>query len=147
MVQVDNAGAFCSRRLHMHRLAGSFLGILLDGGFSKRLPSALAYLFLSLGLLTPVQAQTSGTGALNGSVTDPSNALVADAHIKVISDATRKQRSITTNLSGFYIIPQLLPGAYNVEVSHAGFKSVRFRESWSSSPKPSRLMSNLKLVR
>jgi hypothetical protein len=68
-------------------------------------------------------AQTAGTGALTGVVTDASGAVVAGAEIKVTSEATGEVRSVVSATNGNYSVPLLLPGLYRVEISKAGFKT------------------------
>jgi hypothetical protein len=54
-------------------------------------------------------AQTAGTGALSGIVTDPSGASIADAQISVISEATGERRTSTSAPNGIYLVALLLP--------------------------------------
>jgi hypothetical protein len=68
-------------------------------------------------------AQTSGTGAVAGTLTDPSGATVADAQVKVTSVATGEARRVLSGAIGSFYVGLLLPGQYNVEVSSAGFRT------------------------
>ena len=65
--------------------------------------------------------QTPGTGAISGTVYDPLNRVVANAEVVVINEATHVSRSVTTTAKGMFRVPLLLPGAYTVTVSQAGF--------------------------
>ena len=65
--------------------------------------------------------QTPGTGAISGTVYDPLNRVVANADVVVINEATHISRSVTTTATGLFRVPLLLPGAYTVTVSQAGF--------------------------
>src|SRR5208282_6037720 len=69
-------------------------------------------------------AQTAGTGALSGTVTDQSGSSIAGAQVKVTSEASGEIRTVSTNATGAFIVPLLLPGKYRVEVSQTGFRSV-----------------------
>lgn len=69
-------------------------------------------------------AQTSGTGALTGVVTDPTGGAVVGAKVIVTSLATRETRTVMSNSRGVYLAPALLPGLYSVEVSMQGFKTL-----------------------
>jgi len=69
-------------------------------------------------------AQTAGTGALSGTVTDQSGSSIAGAQVKVTSEASGEVRTVTTNATGSFIVPLLLPGTYRVEISQTGFRSV-----------------------
>jgi len=68
-------------------------------------------------------AQTSATGALTGTVTDSSGAVVAGVSIKITNEATGETRTVVSQSSGNYVIPLLLPGSYTVEFSRSGFKA------------------------
>jgi hypothetical protein len=69
---------------------------------------------------TQVHAQSSG-GSLSGSVTDRSNAKIVEGAIAVTNVETGVTRTLTTNRTGSYSVPNLLPGAYVVDVSASGF--------------------------
>jgi hypothetical protein len=66
--------------------------------------------------------QTANTGAIAGSVSDPSGALVARATVVVNSQATGEERDLTTDAKGNFSIPFLTPGNYDVTVRTPGFK-------------------------
>ncbi|MGC2617991.1 MAG: TonB-dependent receptor [Acidobacteriaceae bacterium] len=69
-----------------------------------------------------LRAQTGGTGAINGAITDPSGALVAGAQVKVTDVATGYTRTSQSNDHGLYVAPLLPPGRYAIEVTKQGFK-------------------------
>jgi Carboxypeptidase regulatory-like domain/TonB-dependent Receptor Plug Domain len=71
----------------------------------------------------PAWAQSATTGALTGTVTDPTNAVVAGASIVVSNKATGQQRTTTTDASGAYKLSLLSPGDYSVKFSATGFKT------------------------
>jgi hypothetical protein len=66
-------------------------------------------------------AQT--TGALVGTVYDPSGVAVAGAAVRIVQTNTHAERSLATDARGRYLAPGLAPGTYQVEASHAGFRS------------------------
>jgi hypothetical protein len=68
-----------------------------------------------------IQAQES-RGTIVGRVTDPSGAAIPAANIEVTSRAQGVKQSFTTNESGLYQAPYLIPGTYEVAVSVTGFK-------------------------
>ena len=57
-------------------------------------------------------------------VTDPSGAAIAGAEVIVVNDATRVQIVGKTNDEGIYVVPNLAPGNYRVQVSKDGFKTI-----------------------
>jgi hypothetical protein len=83
--------------------------------------AAILILVLSVNEL-PLPAQNiSGTFA--GSVKDPSGAAVTGAEVVVHNLATNQESRTTTNDLGYYEIPYLRPGAYEIRASSQGFKS------------------------
>ena len=73
-------------------------------------------------LSKPTSAQTSGTGALAGNVTDPSGAAIADVLVTATNEATGESRAAQSAANGRYFLALLLPGFYDVEMAKAGFK-------------------------
>jgi hypothetical protein len=68
-------------------------------------------------------AQTS-MAALSGTVMDEAGGVVPGVQITVLNLSTALQRHATTNDSGYYVIPLLPPGRYNVTAQHTGFSTV-----------------------
>jgi len=77
-----------------------------------------AFAFCSL----PMYGQTANTGAIAGSVSDPSGAPVAGAAVVIDSEATGEERDLTTNAEGNFSVPFLTPGNYDLTVRTNGFK-------------------------
>ncbi len=80
----------------------------------------LAMLALFVG---SAMAQISGTGAISGTVTDPSGAVVAGATVTATDVDTNVQTIRTTTTAGDYNITPLIPGLYTVTVTAAGFEA------------------------
>lgn len=66
----------------------------------------------------------SPNGNINGLVSDPTNAAVAGAEIVAVNDVTRVQHTTKSNSEGIYVLPNLPPGPYRVQVSKIGFKTL-----------------------
>ena len=81
----------------------------------------LAVCLMLLGCASTLQAQT--LAGINGTVTDPTGAVVVDAKVSVTNNATSVSRTATTSTSGTYYITDLIPGSYTVRVEKAGFKA------------------------
>src|SRR5260370_32416211 len=77
---------------------------------------------LLLSVIATGRAQTP-TGAITGTITDSSGAVVAGATITLINAATNSQRTVVSNEAGIYSLPSLLPGVYSIKVELKGFKS------------------------
>ncbi len=72
----------------------------------------------------PLRAQVVGA-TLTGTVTDASGGVIPNAQITATNTATGVSREATADAAGFYLIPNLLPGSYEVRVSAKGFSTVR----------------------
>jgi hypothetical protein len=70
-------------------------------------------------------AQGGGSAAITGTVLDPSGAVVSGAQVTVTQQATSVKRSTTTNASGAFTIPSLLPASYSVTIEAPGFKTLK----------------------
>lgn len=66
----------------------------------------------------------SSNGQINGLVTDSSGAAVSGASITATDTATGVAYRGTTNGSGVYVLPQLIPGIYKVTLTKEGFATV-----------------------
>ncbi|HEV2615063.1 MAG TPA: TonB-dependent receptor, partial [Candidatus Acidoferrales bacterium] len=66
----------------------------------------------------------SPNGTISGFVHDPSGAVIVNAEILVINDATRVQYSTRTNVEGIYVVPNVPPGPYRIQVAKIGFKTI-----------------------
>lgn len=63
-------------------------------------------------------------GNMNGLVSDPSGAAVSGADVVAANDSTRVQHETRTNGEGIYVLPDLPPGLYRIQVSKIGFKTI-----------------------
>jgi len=59
--------------------------------------------------------------SLNGTVTDPTGAVVPGAKVTVHSLATGLDNNLVTDSAGIYVAPSLIPGDYSVSVTATGF--------------------------
>lgn len=78
---------------------------------------------ITLLFVTTLVAQ-SPSATINGLVLDPSGAAIASANIVVVNDATGVQYTTKTNGEGIYVVPNLAPGPYRIQVSNSGFKTI-----------------------
>jgi hypothetical protein len=86
-----------------------------------RLTSCILVLFLLAA--GGVQAQ-SPNATVTGQVLDSSGAVVAQATVDVINNATNAIYSTKTNGEGIFLVPDVPPATYRVQVSHVGFKTI-----------------------
>jgi hypothetical protein len=84
----------------------------------------IAFLFVcAVSLALPLAGQ-SPNGTINGRVLDPSNKVIVGADLLLINDATEVKYSGKTNDDGIYIVPNLPPGPYRLQVTKRGFKTL-----------------------
>lgn len=88
-----------------------------------RLRQIVFLAFLSLLVIARVEGQ-SPNGTISGLVADPSGAVIVGADILVANDATGVRYSARTNESGIYVVSNLSPGTYRLQVSKIGFKTL-----------------------
>ena len=92
------------------RPAGTFVGFAL----------AITFLLSSTFLL----AQTTiSTGSIQGTVTDPSGAVVSGAKVTITERSQGSVATLSTNSAGAYNSGALVPGNYVVRVEASGFKA------------------------
>ena len=70
-----------------------------------------------------VMAQTIVTGDIVGTVTDPSNAVVAGATVTLTSPDTGVSATAKTTSTGYFRFPLLKPGNYKLSVVQSGFRT------------------------
>jgi len=69
-------------------------------------------------------ASAQATGSLSGIVAGPSGARISKAKVTVSHAATGFRRETLTNAEGAYVLTQLPPGTYRLEISRQGFRTV-----------------------
>jgi Carboxypeptidase regulatory-like domain/TonB dependent receptor-like, beta-barrel/TonB-dependent Receptor Plug Domain len=79
-------------------------------------------LVLGITSVCPVYGQVAGA-TLSGQVTDASGAVIPHAQVSIKNTATGVTRDVTTDTAGFYSVPNLLPGSYDVSTSAPGFST------------------------
>jgi outer membrane receptor protein involved in Fe transport len=90
--------------------------------WSAQLATIFAVIVIAFGAARVSWAQTANTGAVTGTVKDSSGAVVQNAEVVIVSEATAAKRRATTGTDGIYRVPLLPPGSYRVEASTSGFK-------------------------
>src|SRR5438309_11386765 len=84
----------------------------------------LLLFFTSLLSVPSLMAQTPGTGALTGTVKDPSGGVIPNATVTLTSVDTGQARTTMTAADGVYHFSLLPPGNYRVKIESSGFKPV-----------------------
>src|SRR6202035_2668520 len=102
----------------------SFTGDNTMSRSSRKLGMFLACLTSVLLLVCAVFAQET-TGGLQGSVKDPSGAVVGNAVVELTGTSLVGKKSLTTDSSGYYRFANLPPSTYTVTVKAAGFSELK----------------------
>jgi hypothetical protein len=86
--------------------------------------SFLAIALVLAAVLCGLNAHSqSGAGSIQGTVTDPTGAVIPGAAVKVLNQATGVAVDTQTNAVGFYQVPELFTGTYIVSVTAPGMKT------------------------
>src|ERR1700755_79933 len=94
----------------------------MRNNFTKRLAGLLSFAAPCL-FLSPLSLAQQPTGSIEGSVADPTGAVVPNATITAKSKSTNQTRTVTSNDEGQYQITQLPPDMYEIRVTAASFKT------------------------
>jgi hypothetical protein len=80
---------------------------------------------LVIATMTPLgaNAQMAGTGAISGTVTDPTGAVIPNASITVVATDTNQSTVRQSTSAGDYDVTPLPPGKYTVTVTAPGFET------------------------
>jgi len=81
---------------------------------------AMAVLMVSMSNLAIAQSLT--TGAISGTIADPTGAVIPGATVNLLGLDTGTKQTTTSNQSGDYRFTLLKPGRYQVSVAQAGFQ-------------------------
>ena len=90
---------------------------------SSRLAHVALLTLLFASCIPCLMAQSAGTSALAGTVTDPSGAAIPNVTVTITSNATGQTRTSTTGPDGTYRFTLMPPGNYKVSFSATGFKT------------------------
>jgi|HubBroStandDraft_3_1064219.scaffolds.fasta_scaffold08092_1 hypothetical protein len=85
--------------------------------------------FTALALIAQAIAQGGATGAVTGVVQDSSGAFIANAEVRITSQATKVlERTVKTGADGSFTAPLLPVGTYTVSIQSAGFARSDFSD-------------------
>ena len=81
---------------------------------------------LIAGVAAPQAEAQLTSGTVSGTVTDPSGAMVPNATVTVISETRGTQLpAVTTKSNGEFVVPNIPPDTYTVQITGAGFKTFK----------------------
>ena len=82
---------------------------------------------VGLALAARALAQGGATGAISGTVLDPSRAVVSGAEVRIVNQDTGSlTRTISTDANGLFTATLLPVGTYTVNVVSPGFQEAKF---------------------
>jgi hypothetical protein len=84
----------------------------------------LMTLLFATAILGYGQATSVNGGSIQGSITDPSGAVVPGATVTIKGTDTGSSKTTTTDSAGFYSVGPLNPGPYTVNISRSGFQQL-----------------------
>jgi Carboxypeptidase regulatory-like domain len=85
----------------------------------------LCAVVIYLGSASSLWAQSTNTGTIVGTITDPSGAVVPGVTVTLIESGTNSTRTTVTNEAGHYFVANLDPGEYGVSLSKQGFATIK----------------------
>ena len=80
--------------------------------------------FITLVLFINIAWAQSPNGTVSGIVLDPSGSVIVGADVLIINNATEVQYPGKANSEGYYVVPNISPGIYRIQVSNSGFKTI-----------------------
>src|SRR5579872_1313214 len=99
---------------------------LVERRVMKKSPEVLV-VFFALFLLLPLSfvfaQSTISTGSIQGTVTDPRDAVIPNANITITNTGTGQSVKTTSSSSGGFSSGPLLPGKYQVRIEASGFQT------------------------
>ena len=87
-------------------------------------PLVLMLMVLQAYVVPVGHAQTAATGALGGTVSDTTGAVLPGVEIQVVNDSNGTVRRVASQNDGSYLVPLLDPGIHRLLAKHSGFKEV-----------------------
>ncbi len=81
--------------------------------------SLFACVLILLTTVSNLYAQSSAT--ISGTVTDQKGAVIVEASVTAINEATQDIREVKSNKDGLFAFPTLLPSTYSIKVVSQGF--------------------------
>ncbi len=82
------------------------------------------WLLVCLFLAASLSVAQSPNGTISGIVLDPSGGVIVGANVLIINNATGVEYPGKANSEGYYVVPNIPPGTYRIQVANSGFKTI-----------------------
>lgn len=97
---------------------------VLQSAFLLVFSSVIAVILMGL----PVNLFAASDGSVSGTVSDPTGAVIAGAHVTLDSTASKSEYTSVTDGEGMYSFPALPVGHYDVTIEASGFKTEKIAD-------------------
>lgn len=84
---------------------------------------AIAFLAAVILLIPGAYAQVAGTGSIQGTVQDPTGAVIAGASVTLTETATQVSQTTSTGHDGLFGFPNIKIGVYSISATAPGFQT------------------------
>jgi len=99
---------------------------------------------LAVAFIAQAFAQGGATGAISGTIQDPSGAVVANAQVRITNQDTKiVERTVATGPDGSFTAPLLPVGTYSVAIHSAGFAERNFPDIMVRVTETTRIIAKL----
>src|SRR3984885_13114955 len=95
------------------------------GTATRARQTAFFVMCIAISLALPRAMAQAIFGSINGTITDPSGAVVPNASITITDTDKGTTRVVTTSDSGSFLVHDLIPDHYQVKVEAPGFSSAQ----------------------
>ena len=86
-------------------------------GFPFQATFALALVAIAMLFVSPIAfAQSATSGAVVGTITDATGAVVPNAEVQLVNVDTNASQTQNTNATGGYVFPSVPPGNYTIHL-------------------------------
>ncbi len=99
------------------------MGVSLRGLIGTRNSFLQTFLLAALSSVLGTSMLAQSTASVNGAVSDVTGAVVANARVVAINQATGVESATQTDTAGAYLFPSLPIGIYRIQVTAPGFQS------------------------
>src|SRR3954470_10697582 len=96
----------------------------MNAKYISHILALLVILVIALSAPNYVVAQIGGSGSINGTIFDPTGAVVPNATVVAKNIATGVETTRQTTDAGLYVISPLPPGEYTITVTVSGFQTL-----------------------